>query len=563
MADKAFGPFELEEQIGRGGMGVVYRARYRKNDRIVALKVLSSRMTDNPRVVARFEREMQILERLKHPGVARYYGGGVVNGQQFIAMKLMSGGTLDDLLKKRGPLPWEQVVEFGKQICDALDHAHENGVIHRDLKPANLFVGRDRETGEEKLVLGDFGIAFDTSADGLTATGMTVGTFQYMAPEQITGKKSITARTDLYALGCVLFQMLTGRTPYEGTSQGEIMLQHLQEQPPPLRQLAPECPVWLETVVSRLLAKEPEDRPHDAAYVRMALDEVLDKMASHAGVTAHAASGRPSALTIEQLNPDLKKALQHGKQKKKRRKRDNSPFYERTWFLLLCLAGLACGVTWVLWPASEDELFAQAEPLMQSSQPSDHDDAIRKFLDPMLARFPEGRHASEAREFIRRFEVGRLMRRLTTFKNPKTEAERLFLDAWQFEEFGDRVSALEKYRAMETLLAGREGQETFVDLAKARIAEIESSAEKAVSRIELVNSELAEADRARREGNRLRAEAIWNSIISLYAGNEELQPQVDYARARLRGTPSEELEFSPQRKPVDGNSTAAPSEQKT
>ncbi len=557
MTVKVFGPFNLEEQIGRGGMGIVYRARYRRNDRIVALKVLTARMTENPRVVARFEREMQILEKLKHPGIARYYGGGVIKGQQFIAMKLMTGGTLEELLAQRGPLPWEQVVEFGKQICDALDHAHENGVIHRDLKPANLFVGRDNETGEERLVLGDFGIAFDTIADGLTATGMTVGTYQYMAPEQITGKKSITARTDLYALGCVLYQMLAGRTPYEGKTQGELMLHHLQDEPPSLRQLAPECPIWLESLISRLLAKEPEDRPHDAAYVRMALDEVLDKMASHAGVTAHAASGQPSALTIEQLNPDLKKALSHGRRKKKRRKRESSPFYERTWFLLVCLAGLAGIVTWVLWPASEEELFAQAAPLMQSLQPSDHDDAIRKFLAPMLSRFPEGRHASEAQEFIRKFEAGRLMRRLTTFKNPKTDAEHMFLDAWQFEEFGDRVTALEKYRAMETLLAGREGQETFVDLARERITDIESSAERSVSKIELVNSELVEAERAYREGSRLRAEAIWNGVISLYSENEELRPQVEYARARLNGMPSEELDFVPHEAAGDESAAGA------
>lgn len=545
MAAREFGPFQLEEQIGRGGMGVVYRARYRKNDRIVALKVLSTSFSGNPRVAARFEREMQILERLKHPGVARYYGGGSVKGQQFIAMKLMTGGTLDDLLRKRGPLPWEQVVEFGKQICDALDHAHENGVIHRDLKPANLFVGRDRETGEERLVLGDFGIAFDTGADGLTATGMTVGTYQYMAPEQITGRNSITPRTDLYALGCVLFQMLTGRTPYEGKSQGEIMVQHLQETPPPVRQLAPDCPIWLEKVIVRLLEKDPQQRPHDAAYVRMTLDEVLEKVASRTGYTTQAASGQPGTLTVEQMNPDLRKALSRGR-KKKRRKRDTSPFYERTWFLLVCLLGLVAGVVWVLWPASEDELYAQAQPLMQSDQPSDHDDAIRKYLMPMLERFPDGRHASEAEEFIRRFEVGRLMRRLTTFRNPKTDAERMFLDAWQFEEFGDRISALEKYRAMATLLADREGQERFVDLAEFRIAEIEASAQEDVDRLRLVNSELVEAERARRDGQRVRAEAIWNSVIALYADNEELEAQVDYARARLGGTPPEELEFSPE-----------------
>ena len=117
-------------------MGVVYRATYRKNGRVVALKVLTADVTANPIVVTRFEREMEILEKLDHTNITRYYGGGCVGGQYFYVMRLMKGGSIDRLLKKSGPLPWERVVEFGMQICDALDHAHEQGVIHRDLKPA-------------------------------------------------------------------------------------------------------------------------------------------------------------------------------------------------------------------------------------------------------------------------------------------------------------------------------------------------------------------------------------------------------------------------------------------
>ncbi len=361
MIGKKVGPFDLEEKIGVGGMGIVYRARYRKNNRIVALKLLTPQLSENPKLVARFEREMEILEKLDHPNITRYYGGGKVEGHYFIAMRLMSRGTLAQLLKKKKQLPWEQVIEFGSQICDALDHAHRVGVIHRDLKPANLFLRVDKDTGREKLVLGDFGIARDLEADGLTATGMTVGTYRYMAPEQITGKQPVSAKTDLYSLGCVLFQMLAGRTPYTADSQGEMLVQHLQEEPPSVREFATDCPVWLENVLLQMLEKDPADRPMDAAYLKMALEEVVDRVANNEGVTSHAASGEPTAMTMFELNPDLKKAIRKGAKRKKKKKRDKSPFYERTWFLSLCLAVLIAGVTWAVWPASESELFAQAQ----------------------------------------------------------------------------------------------------------------------------------------------------------------------------------------------------------
>ena len=377
---KKVGPFELEEKLGVGGMGIVYRARYRKNDRIVALKLLTPHLSENPRLVARFEREMEILEKLDHPNITRYYGGGVSKGQHFYAMRLMRGGTLSELLKKKKQLPWEQAVEFGCQLCDALDHAHEHGIIHRDLKPANLFLRVDKKTGEERLVLGDFGIARDLDADALTATGMTVGTYAYMAPEQITGKGSISAKTDLYALGCVLFQMLAGRTPYKAESQGEVLVMHLQEEVPSVRDFAPDTPVWLDDVVQQLLKKDSRERPLDAAYAKMALEEVVTKVATQESVTTHAASGSPTAMTMFELNPDLKKTLRKGTNRKKKKRRETGPVYDRSWFMVLWLAFLAAGFAWVVWPASEQQLWASAGPLMASGDMVQERDAVDKFL---------------------------------------------------------------------------------------------------------------------------------------------------------------------------------------
>jgi len=534
------------EPLGAGGMGVVYKAVYRKNGRVVALKLLTPALSANPKLVARFEREMSILEKLDHPNITRYYGGGRTAGQHFYAMKLMTGGTLDDLLKKRGPLPWEQVVKFAQQICDALDHAHTMGIIHRDLKPANLFLRHDRDTGDETLVLGDFGIARDTESTALTSSGMTVGTYAYMAPEQINGKKPVSARTDLYALGCVLFQMLTGRPPFLGDSPAELLVQHLQNEPPRLRELAPDCPVWLEGVVMRLLAKEPDDRPLDAPYVRMALDEVLSKVASGAGVSTQMVTGGPTTMTAMEMHPDLKKLLKHGRSRKKK-KRDSSPFYERAWFLssvLLLLLGL---VVWSVWPDNEADLFAQARPLMDSEDPLVWREAVDRYLQPMLERYPDGENAVVAREFVEKVEVHRLQRRLINAtrlnRDPESEAERQFMDAWRFEQFGDRISALDRYRGMIVLLKDRPDDRLFVALARLQIAGIEEAADGSQDRVGFVNGSLSRAEDLLAAGRRLDAEKIWNSIISLYSANQEFEPQTKYARARLRGETPEPLNF--------------------
>lgn len=548
MIPQSVGPFDLHNKLGSGGMGIVYKAAYRKNGRIVALKVLTPELSANPKLVARFEREMTILEKLDHPNITRYYGGGASKGQHFYAMRLMGGGTLSELLKRRGPLPWEQVIEYGRQICDALDHAHEHGVIHRDLKPANLFLRMERKTGVEKIVLGDFGIAREMDATGLTATGMTVGTYAYMAPEQIDGKHGITGKTDLYALGCVLFEMLTGQTPFEGNTAGDLMVKHLQEEPPPVRQLAVECPLWLEKVIAQLLAKQPVDRPHDAAATGMELENVVMRVSDQASVATEMTYGGPGTATMREVHPELKKLLRSGKKKKKRRRK--GPFWETSWFLSACLAALIGAVAFAVWPASEDELFAQAQPLMESDDIVSHSDAVKLYLEPMLGRFPDGKYANQARSFIDQVAVSRLKRRLINSArlnmDPESEPERLFMEAWRFEQFGDRITALDQYRSMVVLLKSKEkspdnpdtdasGNRYYIQLAQSQIADIEATVDTSADRISFVNSSLLRADEYLTSGRLVEARKIWNSIIALYSSNQEFTPQLEYARARLRG----------------------------
>lgn len=262
-------PFELEEQIGSGAMGVVYRARFVKNDRRVALKLLPKEVAANATLAARFQREMEILKDLRHPHIVHCFGGTCEGDQWFYAMELIDGGSLAGLLADQGKLPWRKVVEFGLQICAALEYAHERGIIHRDLKPGNLLL-----TKGGKIKLADFGLAMVAAETRLTSAGKTMGSLHYMAPEQIQGKPPMSNRTDLYALGCVLFELLCARTPFTGEVMAEILQQHLRQVPPKVSMFTLDCPVALEALIAELLQKDPERRPASAQVIMTRLREI-------------------------------------------------------------------------------------------------------------------------------------------------------------------------------------------------------------------------------------------------------------------------------------------------
>jgi serine/threonine-protein kinase len=345
----------------------------------------------------RFEREIGILKRLTHPNVVRYYGGGTHEGQRWYAMELIDGGSLNDILRKRKRLSWDQAIQVGRQLCSALEHAHNAGIIHRDLKPANLFV-----TKKGRIKLGDFGIARDTEATALTAAGKTVGTYAYMAPEQIQGNTAITKKTDLYATGCLLYELLTGETPFVTANPAEMLMMHLNDAPYSLREKGVDCPPALDALIERMLEKDPQERPFDALAVHTELGEILKRGLSgsaEASVEALAAAGASSTASV---NPETGEV----KPKKKKKKRSTGPFWEKTWFLVACLTVLVAGSLWMLSGPSEDDLFLQAKDVADKAQSiSDHSDASSKFLRPYLEIYPDGAHAEDVRKMLARAEV--------------------------------------------------------------------------------------------------------------------------------------------------------------
>jgi len=255
---KAFGPYKVLDKIGEGGMAVVYRGVQESLDRYVAIKVLRTELSADQEFIARFRQEALAVAQLSHPNILHVYDAGKANDRYYIAMAYVEGGTLKDLLRQ-GPLEIESACSIGSQMADALDYAHRHGLIHRDVKPSNVLL-----TGDGRPLLTDFGIAKALyEAQQLTRTGISIGTPEYMAPEQAS-EQPPDGRTDIYALGILLYEMLTGHVPFVADTPLATLYMQVHRSPPPLRQVNGNIPAWLEAVVNKALAKDPKDRYQSA-----------------------------------------------------------------------------------------------------------------------------------------------------------------------------------------------------------------------------------------------------------------------------------------------------------
>ena len=262
------GPYEILGVLGRGGMGVVYRARHTGLDRATALKILHPDLVGTPEFVRRFTQEARLAAQLVHPNLAAVYDFGEIDGRQFLAMQFVEGVPLSSLLS--GPLPLELTVSILKQICAALSVAHVAGVVHRDLKPSNIMVNPDGVA-----LLTDFGIAKSAVSTGLTQDGSLIGTPEYMAPEQATGK-AIDRRADLYSLGIILYEACAGSLPFMSDAAVATALMHVQEPVPLLKERVPDIPDWVDGVIQRCCAKDPDERFQSAVELSDALQLDVD-----------------------------------------------------------------------------------------------------------------------------------------------------------------------------------------------------------------------------------------------------------------------------------------------
>lgn len=301
------GPYTLGECLGQGGFGAVYEATHCETGQRVALKFLRDSKLLQPEAQNRFVREVGLLARLDHENIVRHYDAGLHKGVIYCAMELVECGSLKEVLLARGRLPWCEATEVAVQVCRALAHAHARNCVHRDLKPANLYLSED---GMVKL--GDLGLARDLDQSRLTASGQTVGTWRYMPPEQIVGEEKIDGRLDVYALGCILFEMIAGRVPFDGPDFATIFDQHLEADPPRLDEIAADCPQPLADLVDQMLEKLPAHRPENAAVVADRLEEILKSAPAERQSCEISYEHARLPSNFESPKPNLTRRLQSG-----------------------------------------------------------------------------------------------------------------------------------------------------------------------------------------------------------------------------------------------------------
>jgi eukaryotic-like serine/threonine-protein kinase len=296
-AGTKLGPYEIQSPLGAGGMGEVYCARDTRLERDVAVKVLSAKLSSDPVSRQRLEREAKAISKLSHPHICTLHDIGHQDGVDFLVMELVEGETLDQRLTKGSLLPPEQTLRIAAQIAGALAKAHKLGIVHRDLKPSNVMLTK---TGAKLM---DFGLAKEFSPaplpdaltamtaeqSKLTAEGTIVGTFQYMAPEQLEGKDT-DGRTDIFALGALVYEMATGQPAFTGKSRASMIAAILSSEPQPMKALQPMTPPALERIVKKCLAKDPDERWQSASDLATELIWIAEG-GSQAGEAPHASTG--------------------------------------------------------------------------------------------------------------------------------------------------------------------------------------------------------------------------------------------------------------------------------
>jgi serine/threonine protein kinase len=516
------GPIALEQPLGGTADSNVLRGVHLERNMTMAVKLLPRHLVNRAMGGDTFAADVKTLQKLVHPNIARTYGGAMDNGQPYLAMELVEGESLRCLLDRRGRLSWESTADIAESICEALDFAHSKGLVHQRLTPSRVML---TVTGGVKLIGFDCQLADHDEVLGLHSP-MSVA--NYLAPEAFRGRRSAALPTsDLFSLGVIIYECLTGELPWKASTPGELIQARRDQPAPRVSSKVLECPVWLDVLVSKLLETKRGIRLATADATRRAIFDAKRKVAEGTGAAQQAWSGKQGALTVDADRREIaqlrKKQVIH--------QREEGPFYERAWFLASCLAAVVAIGGWLMWPKSEDALFAAALPLMESESPVDWRRAKEQYLDELIERFPETKYRDEISKFEDRMALNRAIERVKNLdrfgRSPQSDAERLYAEGWRAERFDDAPTARRRYEEV---------------LAKADVKDIDQRAyatlaRRGIDRIKSASAAQVKLDRAAqlvRDGQTSQARQVLDDIVTLYGNDADLAPLVEQARQRLK-----------------------------
>ena len=495
MVLRRLGPYTVHEPLGSGGMGTVYRGVEEGTNREVAIKVLSPSLVTDSGFRDRFASEIKSLEQLSHPNIVELFGFGEHDGQLFYAMELVAGSNLQEELAAGRRFTWREVIDIGKQVCSALKHAHDHGIIHRDIKPANLVIDND-----DRIRLTDFGIAKLFGNTSQTVDGGVLGTADYMSPEQAEGL-NVTPRSDIYSLGAVLYALLAGRPPFQGKTLPEVVHQVRFEPPIPVRRFAPDIPEEFEEVIDTLLCKDPQNRiptplalskrlnfieesmslssSHDASASEPMVSNTAPWMSSEQIAAAETAMVTPDAFqenTTEHASvpivedassetPSLPNRYTAVDQKYRERLHSDDESESSIWETAgkwIGLMGMIAALIWVFWyfsrPPSADKLFATIESAVDDDNELIN---VRDEITTFLASFPHDQRRDQIIAWQADAALAQQRRRLQSLSRKILRPEGIQPVEWMLiealrNERSDPGKALQQFKAVTQMFAADE-----------------------------------------------------------------------------------------------------------
>jgi serine/threonine-protein kinase len=520
MIGSRLGRWILDRELGRGGMGCVYLAHEAGDPtRLVAVKVLAAELTTHGGAVNRFQREIDVLRTLDHPNVVHFLESGTHEGLFYYVMEYVEGCDYAEILEESSRLKWQDVLDVAIQVCGALRHAHDHGVIHRDLKPSNLLRGTD---GRVRLT--DFGIALKFASRHLTRPGSVVGTAEYLSPEQAEGKPA-TPRSDLYSLGCVLYTLLCGRNPYRGENVVDLLHKHRYGLFDPPRAVVPEIPHEIDEVICQLMEKDPEKRPPDAGVLQRRLSIMRQKLENRREQTVEAIVSEPTqpGETLGAAADDgpgrgegpatLMSRLMRKELDAQNRGGPVRRFFNRPPVLVALFVLCAGTLTYTFWPDNAEKRYQEARPLLESDAPDDWAagwDRIKGVRDKLR----DGPHAAEVAAYERKIADYQAAREASRRGDHLGEAQWFYEEGLRLRQQGRADEARQTWERLVRAFGGVPAERAWVRLAEKELAK--QGKEDDGHRWDAARQALARARRLREEGKGDEADAICAALEQLY-----------------------------------------------